>query len=320
MKISYRLISALLLLSLAATASAEKLKALIVDGQNNHDVWPKSTMMMKQQLEATGLFEVTINRTRFTWKAEREAAYLPKANAGETENLEKPISDDTFAPNFEQYDVVVSNFGYRAADWPTETQAAFEDYVRNGGGFVSVHAADNSFGNWPEYNKMIGIGGWGGRTEAHGPYVFYSDDGKLVHDETAGKAGTHGAQHEIPITIREPNHPITKGMPKVWLTTQDECYARLRGPAQNMTILATGKDQSERGATDRHEPILMVIDYGKGRVFHTTLGHDDYSFEGVGFITSFTRGAEWAATGRVTIPIPEDFPTADASSARAFAE
>ena len=65
-------------------------------------------------------------------------------------------------------------------------------------------------------------------------------------------------------------------------------------------------------------PVLMVIDYGKGRVFHTTLGHDQGSLEGVGFISSFTRGVEWAATGKVTLPIPKDFPTKDESKSRPF--
>ena len=92
----------------------------------------------------------------------------------------------------------------------------------------------------------------------------------------------------------------------------------LRGPAENMTILATGKDISGKAPTDRHEPILMVIEYGEGRVFHTTLGHDDYSCEGVGFIISFIRGVEWAATAKVTIPIPNDFPTADKATNRKF--
>jgi type 1 glutamine amidotransferase len=62
----------------------------------------------------------------------------------------------------------------------------------------------------------------------------------------------------------------------------------------------------------------MVIDYGQGRIFHTTLGHDDYSIEGVDFIITFTRGVEWAATGRVTQAVPDDFPSAEAASSRAF--
>lgn len=304
-----------LLLSLSAEA---KLKALIIDGQNNHEVWPKSTIMMKQYLEDTGLFEVDVDRTRYTWKAQREIAFLPLAGAGDTEDLKVAKTDPGFAPEFGKYDVVISNFGWKAADWPDATQQALERFVRNGGGFAVVHAADNSFPQWKEYNRMIGLGGWGDRNEKDGPYVYYGNDGKLVRDPSPGGAGAHGPQHEFPVTVRVADHPITQGMPATWLTTKDECYAKLRGPAENMTVLATCKDQNEKAPTDRHEPILMVVDYGKGRVFHTTLGHDDYSFESVGFIVSFTRGVEWAATGKTSQPIPDDFPTAEHPSSRPF--
>lgn len=302
-------------LSFAAKA---QVKALIIDGQNNHEVWPKSTIMMKQYLEETGLFKVDIYRSQFTWKAEREKEFLPLAGVGETQDLKNPKADPGFKPKFKKYDVVISNFGWKAENLPEKTQKALEKYMKNGGGFVSVHAADNSFPEWKEYNKMIGIGGWGGRTEKDGPYVYYTNEGKLVRDISPGNAGSHGPQHLIPITVRVPDHPITKGMPVNWLTTKDECYAKLRGPAENMTILATGKDMSGKAPTDRHEPMLMVIDYGKGRVFHTTLGHDDYSIENVGFIVSFLRGVEWAATGKVTQPIPDDFPTVENSASRKF--
>jgi type 1 glutamine amidotransferase len=315
MKTGFIGIICILLLSFSTEA---KLKVLIVDGQNNHEVWPKSTIMMKQYLEETGLFEVDICRTKFTWKAEREKAYLPLAGVGETQDLKDPKTDPDFIPAFKKYDVVVSNFGWKAADWPEETQKALEKFMKKGGGFVSVHAADNSFPDWHEYNKMIGLGGWGDRNEKDGPYVYYTNEGVLVRDTTPGSAGAHGPIHLIPITVRVANHPITKGMPELWMTTNDECYAKLRGPGENMTILATGKDMSGKAPTDRHEPILMVLDYGKGRVFHTTLGHDDYSCEGVGFIVSFIRGVEWAATGKVTIPIPDDFPDAENSTSRKF--
>jgi predicted peptidase len=294
------------------------LKALIIDGQNNHAVWPKSTIMMKQYLEETGLFKVDVDRTQFTWQAQREKEYLPLAFSGETEDLKKPKSDPDFIPNFKKYDVVISNFGWMAADWPEATQKALEDYVKHDGGFVLVHAADNCFPKWLEYNKMIGLGGWGGRNEKDGPYVYFTDEGKEVRDTSPGSAGSHGPGHEFAVTVRDTNHPITKGMPPVWLHTKDECYAKLRGPAENMTVLATGRDVSGKAPTQRHEPILMVLEYGKGRVFHTTLGHDDYSFEGVGFIASFTRGAEWAATGKVTQEIPDDFPTAKNRTSRSF--
>nr|MBI1231793.1 ThuA domain-containing protein [Cytophagales bacterium] len=295
------------------------LRALIVDGQNNHAVWPKSTLMMKQYLEETGLFQVDIYRTRFTWgEGENEKSYLVLAGVGETTNTVNPQHDPEFIPKFADYDVVISNFGWKAANWPETTQKALENYMSAGGGFVSVHAANNSFPDWLEYNKMIGLGGWGDRTEKNGPYVYYTNEGKLVRDLSPGKSGAHGPSHEFPITLRAKDHPITKGMPEVWMTTTDECYAQLRGPAENLTILATGKDVSGKAPTDRHEPMLMVVDYGKGRIFHTALGHDAVSIESVGFITSFLRGVEWAATGKVTIPIPPDFPTAGNSTSREF--
>ena len=306
------------LLIVTYSADAKKIKVLIVDGQNNHQVWPKSTIMMKQYLEETGLFEVDVNRTVYTWNAEREKAFLPLAGVGETQDLKEPKADPNFSPKFKKYDVVVSNFGWKAADWPVSTQKALEDYMKSGGGFVSVHAADNSFPDWLEYNKMIGLGGWGDRNEKNGPYVYYTNEGELVRDNTPGSAGSHGPQHIIPITVRVTDHPITKGMPPVWLSAKDECYAKLRGPGENMIILATGKDISGKAPTDRHEPMLMVLTYGKGRIFHTTLGHDDYSCESVGFIVSFLRGVEWAATGNVTIPIPADFPTTEESKSREF--
>jgi len=307
------------LLALAASAEA-RLKALIIDGQNSHSVWPKSTVMMKQFLEESGLFEVDVVRTRFTWRGERrEGEWLPLAGAGPTEDLPEPTLDPQFSPAFENYDVVISNIGNKAADLPAEAQRAFETYMQNGGGFVSVHSADNAFSNWQAYNRIIGLGGWGGRTIQHGPYVYFNEDGELVRDETSpGKGGAHGRRHEFHITLRDNQHPITKGLPEKWLTSEDECYSMLRGPAENLTILATGRDISETAPTDRHEPILMVIEYGKGRTFHTTLGHDTPAFEGVSFITTFLRGTEWAATGKVTQPVPDDFPTVDQATSRTF--
>ncbi|MCU0788523.1 MAG: ThuA domain-containing protein [Verrucomicrobia bacterium] len=306
----------LLVLSSPGLQAAEKLKALIVDGQNNHLVWPKSTIMMKQYLEHTGLFEVDIARSRYLWKAEREKDYLPLAGVGEAELLSEPKADPDFKPDFTRYDVVISNFGWKAADWPEATRKAFEDYMARGGGFVSVHAANNSWPDWPEFNKMIGLGGWGDRNEKNGPYVYYNADGEIVRDPSPGGCGKHGPANEFVVTIRDHTHPITRGLPDFWMHTRDECYSTLRGPAENMTILATACDSPELQAAGRHEPMLMALTYGKGRVFHTTLGHDTEAFEGVGFITTFLRGTEWAASGQVTLPIPADFPSADHPSAR----
>jgi len=134
-------------------------------------------------------------------------------------------------PDFSKYDVVVNNFGYGAADWPAETQAAFTKFISEGGGMVSVHAADNCFPRWREYNEMIGLGGWGKRNEKSGPYVYYDDDGKLIRDESPGKGGNHGPQHEFKLVVRDSDHPITKGIPKSFLHTKDHRirFAKTKG-------------------------------------------------------------------------------------------
>ncbi len=309
-----------LLLSAAslAPAAAPKLKILIVDGQNNHTVWPKATAMMKTYFETSGRFDVAVARARFTWKGEKWLPAYALKDGKTYEQTAEPKADPDFAPDFSRYDVVVSNFGWKAAAWPAATQKALEDFVARGGGFVSVHAANNSFPEWPAYNKMIGLGGWGGRNEKSGPYVYYDADGKLVRDTKPGPGGAHGPQHQFVIETRDADHPIMRGLPKRWLHTQDECYDRLRGPAENMTILATAYSSPEFKGTGRHEPALMTIGFGRGRVFHTILGHEDYSFEGVGFIVTLLRGTEWAATGRVTVPVPADFPTEKEATRRAF--
>lgn len=317
MKTTLRTCAALLLLSLPVSA-AEKLKALIVDGQNNHAVWPKSTIMMKQYLEGTDLFEVEVQRTKFISNHEREQKWLPLAGAGESVGSKKPKPDPNFSPDFSKYDVVISNFGYGAADWPEKTRRNLEAYMKAGGGLVSVHAANNAWGDWEEFNKMIGLGGWGGRDKTSGPYVYYDADGKIVRDDSDGKCGTHGPRAEFLITMRDTDHPITKGLPDFWMQTEDECYSFLRGPAENMTILATAADTPALQKAGRNEPMLMVLSYGKGRVFHTTLGHNTEAFESVGFITTFLRGSEWAASEKVTQEIPKDFPSKVKSSSREF--
>jgi type 1 glutamine amidotransferase len=275
----------------SATASAEpRLKALIVDGQNNHD-WKATTPLLKKHLEDSGLFTVDV------------------ATSTGGDNL------SGFEPKFADYQVVVSN--YNGAAWPKATQDALVAFVRGGGGLVIVHAANNSFPEWKEYNEMIGLGGWGGRNEKWGPYVRFKD-GKFVRDTSPGGGGSHGSQHAFQVVVRNGKHPITAGLPAAWLHAPDELYDRLRGPAENLNILATAYSDPSTGGTGEHEPMIMTIDYGQGRVFHTPMGHSPDAMRCVGFIVTLQRGAEWAATGKVTrTAIPDDFPKPEAVSVRA---
>jgi len=280
---------ALFVSATSAPAAQSPLKCLIVDGQNNHN-WKETTPIMKKILEDSGVFTVDV-------------ATSP----------DKKADMSGFKPDFAKYDVVLLN--YNGASWCDAANQAFLDYVKNGGGVVVVHAADNSFGNWPEYNEIIGLGGWGGRNEKSGPYVYYKD-GKVVRDTSPGRGGSHGPQYPIQIVVREPDHPVMKGLPAKFMHSQEELYHSLRGPAKNLTILATALAEKEKRGTGRHEPVLMTIGWGKGRVFHTVLGHAGTQMKSVAFIVTLQRGAEWAATGKVTQKVPADMPTADESRRR----
>jgi type 1 glutamine amidotransferase len=272
-----------------ALSAGEKLRALIIDGQNNHD-WRSTTPVLKKELEDSGRFTVDVS-----------------SNLKMGDKPGKIEQTVPFPPDLSKYDVVVSN--YNGANWPVEFQKALDEAVGSGKlGLVIVHAANNAFGGWKEYNLMIGMG-WRGKN--FGPRLKLDDSGQEVRvpkDQDEGSG--HRYTGEFQVTIRDAEHPVTRGMPREWLHARDELYDNMRGPIENVHLLATAYSKG----TKAHEPMIWTVSYRKGRVFHTPMGHDVNGMRCVGFATTLQRGAEWAATGNVTLPIPMTFPTAQKTS------
>ncbi|HEX7137480.1 MAG TPA: ThuA domain-containing protein [Vicinamibacterales bacterium] len=268
---------------------------MILDGESAgpYHRWQVTTSVLKKMLDETGLF----------------AADVVTAPAARGE-----ISG--FHPDFSAHRAVVLNYDAPDGRWPPELKTSFERYVEGGGGLVIVHAADNAFPAWKAFNEMTGVGGWRNRNEGAGPHWFVKN-GVLASDNSPGPAGSHGARLPFSVTLRDSNHPITKGLPASWMHQGDELYASLRGPGRNMTVLATAQSDPANNGTGRDEPQLLVLQYGRGRVFHTTLGHDVNAMSSVDFVTTFQRGVEWVATGAVTQRTPAAFPTATTVSFRA---
>ncbi len=277
----------------AEPAPAKKIAVLIVDGMNNHD-WERATHILKSILLESGRFATV------------DVSTSPPAKASQADW-------DAWKPDFARYDVVVMNFngGHtpQGVHWPKALEKALEDYVSQGGGLVSYHAANNSFPNWPAYNRMIGLG-W--RDKDFGPSLIVDEHDKVVEiPKGQGRGPGHGPEHDFVITVLKPDHPITRGLPRTWLHPHEQLTHGQHGPARDMTVLSYAYSKD----TKQNEVMDWVIPYGKGRVYTTMLGHlwkngPDTALRCVGFRTTFVRGVEWAATGNASESVPDDFPTA----------
>lgn len=274
----------------AACGNAPKqpIKTIIVTGQNNHN-WRASYPELKAMLDSSGMFAT-------------EVAIAPEAGGDMS----------SFVIDFSKYDLVVLD--YNGDRWAPQTDSSFVSYIENGGGIVVYHAADNAFADWPLFNRVIALGGWGDRADDFGSYAYLEGD-ELITDPTPGRAGSHGAQHEFTLNRRNGEHPITKGLPAQWRHAKDELYDRMRGPANIETVLYSAYSDTLNGGSGREEPLIFTVSCPPARIFHTMLGHaasetePNPALDCPGFRTTFLRGAEWAATGEVTQAVPADFPS-----------
>ncbi|CAN5906326.1 ThuA domain-containing protein [soil metagenome] len=321
---SQRLLLVLALMMGGTALAASKPSILIIDGRNNHD-WRTTTESLRATLNSTGLFEIEVstapeNRLPSPPK-ELQSGDLNFAEAkAQYEILRKsyqPAADAEWAkwlPDFSKHAAVVLN--YNGPEWPKPMQQAFINYVRNGGGVMLIHAANNAFANWTEFNDMIGLG-W--RKGGFGQCLIVNQDGSIA-ECCQGDATSHGSKHPFVVTNRVPDHPVLRGLPTEWLHAKDELYHHLRGPAKNVTILASAFSEEKERGSGRHEPVLYETTYGQGRVLVSTMGHawlgdsEHESLQCVGFQTLLTRGVEYVATGKVTLPLPSSFPTKERAS------
>jgi hypothetical protein len=269
----------------AGAADDREIRVVIIDGQNNHN-WRLTTPYLKRILEKTGRFSVDVSS--YQKKGDKPGHATPTV---------------PFPPDLSKYDVVISN--YNGPAWPAEFRKDFEDRVREGKvGFVLFHAANNCFADWPAFNRMVGMA-W--RGSGFGERIYFDKTGKPVRVPKGEGSGTGETYHPYVVNLRQPEHPIVKGMPKEWMHARDQLMHNLRGPIEKVTVLAS----SPCPKTMVDEPMLWTVAYEKGRIVQTPMGHDVAAMSCVGFITTIQRSTEWAATGKVTIPIPADFPTAD---------
>jgi type 1 glutamine amidotransferase len=272
---------------------AARVRVVILDGQNNHK-WRETTPYVKKALEDSGRFTVDVSSHLKAGDKPGDVPTVP------------------FPPDLGKYDVALSN--YNGQPWPDEFQKSLDAAVKGGKlGLVVFHAANNSFTAWPEFNQMIGMG-W--RNNKFGDRMFINNDGKLVRQPKGeGLGAGETSSHPFKVTVRDPAHPVMKGMPREWMHTADQLVHGLRGPAENVHVLATAYSDKQKKGTGEHELMIWTVTYGKGRIFHTPMGHDLTALRCLGLTTTLRRGTEWAATGQVTLPVPGNFPTGDRTSA-----
>lgn len=280
----------------AQPGNPSKIKVLIIDGFSNHD-WKQTTKITKQILEQTGLFDVSVSTAPST------VADTNRVN---------------WAPQFPEYDVVIqntNNINDTSIKWPPKIEDQFADYVQSGGGVYILHSGNNAFAHWKQYDTIIGLG-W--RNMNAGIALQIGDNGKIIRiNPGEGKSTFHGRRTDL-VLNKFTDHPINKNYPMQWKAADMELYQYARGPAVNVTVLSYAKDS----ATNINWPVEWLVKYGRGNVYNSSMGHlwkgDTYppAYQCVAFQTSLIRAVEWLATGKVSYPVPRNFPGRDSVSLR----
>ncbi|HEU5072240.1 MAG TPA: ThuA domain-containing protein [Verrucomicrobiae bacterium] len=287
--------SLLVFFTTMAAKRPAKIKLLIIEGASNHD-WQHRLALVREILAHDGSFAVTVS---ITPSAPDDPAWA------------------TWRPDFSKYDVVLSGYNNLGGkpQWPKEVQRAFENCVHGGGGFYVYHEANNSFAEWPEYNRMIGLG-W--RKKGFGSAIIVRPDESL-HIIPPGEGSDTGHGNRSDVVVHQlGEHPIHAGLPRAWKAADIEVYCYARGPATNLTVLAYAADAK----THLQFPIEWTVQYGAGRVFVSTYGHvwadqkDPKGMRCAAFQTIMVRALKWLAKRPVENIAPADFPTADAISLR----
>lgn len=248
---------------------AGKIRVLILSGRNNHD-WRTTTPFLRKILVDSGRFDVRVE--------------------------EEPVG--ITSATLAAYDALVLD--YEGPRWGKITEKAVVDFVKQGKGLVAVHAANYAFTGldvlednhkpsglkqapWPEYLQMIG--GWW----------------------TAGPPRTaHAPRHCFSVRFVDRQHPVANGLPESFRISDELYHSPKMSPDAH--ILATAYDDPANGGTGKDEPIIWTVNFGKGRTLYTALGHDVSAQQESGFVSTFTRSVEWAATGSVTLSVEGTLP------------
>ena len=184
-----------------------------------------------------------------------------------------------------KYDVLVSNWcawpDVNGRQWGPQAEKAFLGFVRSGKGFALVHAASATLHSWPEYQQMVGAT-WKLGTTGHGP------------------------MHIFKVAVKDKTHPVTTGLADFEI--RDELWHRM-GKQPDIHVLCEAFSASDKGGSGQNEPVVICTEFGKGRCFYNILGHDATTMQNAAWQTLMLRGTEWAAIGKVTIPIPDELAT-----------